>query len=389
MYQILTFDIESNLGEKEIIMDIPKLLNILSLFPKIKCTFNVAAHAINISKKNIQRIVDEGHEVAAHGYKHDMNWNVKPFNEQEKLIIKAKNILESGLETSIVGWATPVGNKHSANVELLKKHGFIYVRDKSYLNYYQFVPLKVSDGFVELVRFGYDESGFMKRNFVCNIYRILNLWRYDKPMVFCNILRYYPDWTSQMIYEYLKNMYLYKKHVECSYLINNLHPARIVDNKELEKAFIDYLEFISKDKDIEILRARDFAKKLIDKEINLSKVHRTSQNNCLINNNLITKNEDLIIVNRNLIELAIIFNSSIKEIKGKTVIEANLPQILILKMLKANITKKYGLIYDWNKEKIKYEIDIKSKKITLDLNIPAFSTSKICIGKIKHEKFKK
>ena len=193
MYQILTFDIESNLGEKEILIDLPEVLNILSSFPKIECTFNVAAHAVNINKKNIQRIIDDGHEVAAHGYKHDLNWNAKPLNEQEKLIIKAKNLLESVLETNVVGWATPIGNEHSANIELLKKHGFLYVRDKSHLNYYRFIPPKVhSDGFVELPRFGYDESGFMKRDFMCNIYRLLNIWRYDKPnRLFCNHLKFY------------------------------------------------------------------------------------------------------------------------------------------------------------------------------------------------------
>jgi peptidoglycan/xylan/chitin deacetylase (PgdA/CDA1 family) len=376
MYLILTFDVESNMGEKEITHDLPRTLDILSAFPKIKCTFNVAAHAINISKKNIREILDNSHEIAAHGYKHDMNWNVKPLDEQEKLIIKAKSLLESELETKIVGWATPRGNEHHANIGLLKKYEFLYVRDKSYLNYYQFIPPKVhSDGFVELPRFGYDECGFMQRNTICSF--LFNFSKIEK-IPFCDIMKLYPDWTSDRIYEYFKNMYHYKKHVERSYLITNLHPARIGENKELEKAFVDFLELISNDKGVEIFRAKDFAKKLINREIDIT-------NSTLMCNavEVSSKNEDLTIIHRGTPDLALIFNSSMYGYTGKVVTNANFLQLLILKLLKTNIIKKYDLIYDWSKKKVKYDLDIKDRRVTLYMELPPYSTSKMGIGKAR------
>jgi len=371
MYLILTFDIESNMGEREITYDLPYVLDILSSFPEIKGTFNVAAYAVNISKNNIQRILDEGHEIAAHGYRHDMNWNVKSLDEQEKLIIKAKNLLESVLETKIVGWATPRGNEHHANVELLKKHGFLYVRDKSYTNYYQFIPPKIHpDGFVELPRFGYDETTFMRRSPICKI--LLNFFQIEK-MPFCDIMKLYPDWTSDLIYEHLKNMYYYKKHIEGSYLITNLHPARIGENKELEKAFVNFLELISNDKGVEILRAKDFAKRLVNREINIT-------NTTLLNNitKAQSKNENLRIIHRNLPELVLIFNSSMHSYSGKIAIDLNLSQLLILKLLK--IIKKYDLICDWNRKKVKYNLDITNRRVVLYLHLPPYSTTRLYIG---------
>lgn len=314
----------------------------------------MAAHAINISKKNIREILDNSHEIAAHGYKHDMSWNVKPLDEQEKIIIKAKNLLESELETKIVGWATPRGNEHHANIELLKKHGFLYVRDKSYINYYQFIPPKVhSDGFVELPRFGYDECGFMQRNTICSF--LLNFSKIEK-IPFCNLLKLHPDWTSDLIYEYLKNMYHYKKHVDRSYLITNLHPARIGENKELEKAFVNFLELISNDKGVEILIAKDFAKKVINKEIDITKKMKTDNNN-----DPISKNEKgyLTIIHRGTPDLALIFNSSIHDYSGKVVTNANFLQLLILKLLKTNIINKYDLIYDGSKKRLNMTLILK------------------------------
>lgn len=376
MYFILTFDVESNMGEKEITHDLPRTLDILSAFPKIKCTFNVAAHAVNISKKNIQEILDKGYEIAAHGYKHDMDWNAKPLDEQEKLILKAKSLLESELETKIVGWATPRGNEHHANIDLLKKHGFLYVRDESYLNYYQFIPPKVhNDGFVELPRFGYDETGFMQRNRICKF--LLSVFKIEKTP-FCDIMKLHPDWTSDMIYEYLKNMYHYKKHIDRSYLITNLHPARIGENKELEKAFVNFLELLSGDKSLISLIAKDFAKKLINREIDIA----NSTLGCNADE-VSSKNKDLTIIHRDIPELALIFNSSMYGYSGKVVTNANFLQLLILKLLKANIITKYDLIYDWSKKKVKYDLDIKDRRVTLYMELPPYSTSKMGIGKAR------
>ena len=48
------------------------VLNLLDLFKKysIKATFFIPGHSIETFPKECRRIVDEGHEVALHGYSH-------------------------------------------------------------------------------------------------------------------------------------------------------------------------------------------------------------------------------------------------------------------------------------------------------------------------------
>jgi len=380
MYLILTFDVESNLGEKEITHHLPRLLDILSAYPQIKCTFNVAAHSVEIDRESVQRVLDEGHEVATHGYRHDMNWNVKTKEEQEGLIVKAKALLEAKLGTEVVGWATPRGNEHHADIKLLKKHDFLYVRDRSYRDYYQFIPPKISDGFVELPRFGCDESCFMKRSFIHTVvYPILGVSQYgDQPGILRKLFgspssHQHCDWNSGQIFQYLRNLLDYKYNIERTYLVTNLHPYWISRNEELERAFIRFLDYVSSHQEINAIRARDFAQGLINGSISLSSQGggRTSSNT----------HQDLVVVDKKLPNLALIFNSYGSGYAGDVTLGLGIFTAFILKIVKH--TGKYNLVCDWNKTSPPYQISLRDRTVKLKLELPPYSTSKFYIGKVK------
>ncbi len=342
MYLILTFDVESCLGEDEITRDLPHTLDILSSYPHIKCTFNVAAHSVEIDRKSVRRILDEGHEVAAHGYRHDMNWDVKGKEEQEELILRAKGLLESELDTKVVGWATPRGNKYSADVELLKKCGFLYVRDRSYRNYYQFIPPQVSDGFVNLPRFGYDETGFI-------------------------------SWNSEQIHRYLENMFNYKRNIERTYLVTNLHPVHIYRNREVQRAFINFLQGVSKCDGVALIRAGDFAEALVNGNIRLN-----AQNTNIPST---SKDESITVVQRKLPDLTLVFNSCHAGYTGSLTLDIGVFKALMLSVLK--YTGRYNLVYDWSKTIPPYQISLRHRTIELELELPPYSTSRFYIGRVK------
>lgn len=373
MYLILTFDVESNLGSKEIFYDLPNTLNILSSFPEIKCTFNVASQALNINKKNIQNILDQGHEIAAHGYRHDMNWADKTLEEQELLIKKAKNQLESELNTEIVGWATPRGNMHSANIDLLRKYGFLYVRDKAYINYFQYIPLRAqNEEILDLPRFGYDESVFMKRNIIQKIY---SLFGHKKPKKFIfDLNKFSLDWDSSMIYSYLENLYNYKKYIENTYLVTNLHPFRIAENKELEHAFVHFLEMVALDKEVTSMTAKDFCRKIKNKEL-VFKYEPHKKYSPLLDKKYLE------IIPRELPNIALIYNKYDSFYEGNVEIVVSYSKLLLLNMLKY-INSNYGLICDWNKKSIDYELDLSNNKIKLSFSLPPYSTTRIYIGRM-------
>jgi len=372
MYLVLTFDVESNLGSKEILYDLPNTLNILSSFPEIKCTFNVASHALNINKKNIQNILDQGHEIAAHGYKHDMNWADKTLEEQELLIKKAKNQLESELNTEIVGWATPRGNMHSANIDLLRKYGFLYVRDKAYINYFQCIPLRYqNEEILNLPRFGYDESVFMKRNIIQKIYSLFE-HKESKKFIF-DLNKFSLDWDSSMIYLYLENLYNYKRYIENSYLVTNLHPFRIAENKELERAFVHFLEKIALDREVTSMTAKDFCREIKNKELVFKDESHKKYSTIL-------DKKYLEIIPRELPNIALVYNKCDSCYEGDVEIGVNYSKYSFLSALKY-INSNYGLICDWSKKSINYELDLLNNKIKLRLSLPPYSTTRIYIGR--------
>lgn len=366
-YLMLTFDVESCLGTDEISRALPYTLEILSHYPRIKVTFNVAAMAVLIDKMPIQSILVAGHEVAAHGYQHDMDWDSKGKEEQEELIVKAKKTLEANLDTEIVGWATPRGGIHSADIGLLKRHGLLYTRDRSYVDYTKFVSPEITDEFADIPRFGYDETVFMRPRLIEMGLKTVMRNRFSQRL---------PDWTGQQIYLYLKNMLNFKMNMEQSYLVTNLHPFHIWNNRELATAFCEFLSYIDNMENISIITMKDFASGLIKEKIILE------DRKYLNNNSGGRKSNDGININPlSIPDIAIVFNSSPQSYSGPLTVTIGSLQALMLFLSKN--TRLFHFTCERYKQAIPFQLH--RRQLTFNDDLPPYSSSLYSIKRTKNK----
>lgn len=141
MKNIFTVDLEEyyscNLGENSVnhndypISTIEKNTNkLLELFDKfdVKATFFVLATIGETHPELIKKIADKGHEIASHGYGHELIYEIGPdafIND----IKKAKEIIEHIIEKPIIGYRAPswsITKKSLWALNILEKNNFKY-----------------------------------------------------------------------------------------------------------------------------------------------------------------------------------------------------------------------------------------------------------------------
>ena len=141
MFNILTFDIEDwyhaklvhrSVSEWQNYKDrvVEPTLKILKLLSRTnnKATFFVLGYVAEMFPELVQKITNEGHEVASHSYGHQLiyNLNEKKFTEDLK---RSKNIIEDILGEQILGYRAPSWsfNESTAWVwNILYENGFRY-----------------------------------------------------------------------------------------------------------------------------------------------------------------------------------------------------------------------------------------------------------------------
>jgi peptidoglycan-N-acetylglucosamine deacetylase len=90
----------------------------------VRATFFVVGQNVERYPDRVRRIVDEGHEVAVHGYTHTPPQRLTPAEEEAELV-KARNLL-SNLGANVRGYRSPSWDVSPATLDLLDKHGFLY-----------------------------------------------------------------------------------------------------------------------------------------------------------------------------------------------------------------------------------------------------------------------
>ena len=85
---------------------IPYLLHLLDEL-KIKATFFISGEVITEYAVLIHDIVDHGHEIASHGFKHDVDYSTMPKKEIMEQISKSKKILEEEVGVTPIGFRAP------------------------------------------------------------------------------------------------------------------------------------------------------------------------------------------------------------------------------------------------------------------------------------------
>ena len=100
----------------------------------VKATFFILGWVAVRNPQLVKMISSLGHEVASHGYAHDLAYSIGD-NDLYEDIRKTKDILESILQKKITGYRAPSFSIDSRLIEFLKQQGFKY--DSSY-NAFQF-----------------------------------------------------------------------------------------------------------------------------------------------------------------------------------------------------------------------------------------------------------
>ena len=141
MKNIFTVELEEyyccNLGENSVnsgdyqISTIEKNTNkLLELFDKynVKATFFVLATIGEAYPELIKKISDKGHEIASHGYGHELIYEIGP-ERFLKDIKKSKKIIEGIIDKPIIGYRAPswsITKESLWALEILEKNNFKY-----------------------------------------------------------------------------------------------------------------------------------------------------------------------------------------------------------------------------------------------------------------------
>ena len=102
---------------------IPRFLEIFDRH-QIPATFFVPGYDAETNPDSVKSIISAGHEVAAHGYKHE-SWDIS-LEEEDTLLRKSHEILTEVVGTAPLGWRSPGGKKSSQTLAVLQELGYIY-----------------------------------------------------------------------------------------------------------------------------------------------------------------------------------------------------------------------------------------------------------------------
>ena len=92
---------------------------------EMPATFFTPAWVVATWPEQCRRIVEQGHEVAHHGYKHEKYWDLS-LDEQRHVIETSQRIFQDVLDTTAVGFRTPSGDWRPETPALLEDMGFRY-----------------------------------------------------------------------------------------------------------------------------------------------------------------------------------------------------------------------------------------------------------------------
>lgn len=92
---------------------------------EVPATFFTPAWVVETWPEQCRRILDQGHEIAHHGYKHEKYWDLSA-HQQRQVIEISQAIFQKTLGTTAVGFRTPSGDWRPETPALLEEMGFLY-----------------------------------------------------------------------------------------------------------------------------------------------------------------------------------------------------------------------------------------------------------------------
>ena len=126
----VTVDVESDWGGRTdsyygIQNSLSFILNTLNEFD-IKATFFISGEVVRSNKDIICEILKSGHEIASHGFKHDIDHSKLSKEELFNQIDGSKKLLEDEIGVQILGFRTPQFRVNESLFDVLADSGFRY-----------------------------------------------------------------------------------------------------------------------------------------------------------------------------------------------------------------------------------------------------------------------
>ncbi len=115
---------------------VPRLLRLFAKY-ELKTSFFIPGHTIETFPREMQMIVDAGHEIGAHGYMHE-NPIAMTKNQEEDVLAKSIELIESMSGKKPRGYVAPWWEMSNETASLLLKYGFSYDHSQMYRDFQPF-----------------------------------------------------------------------------------------------------------------------------------------------------------------------------------------------------------------------------------------------------------
>ncbi len=115
---------------------IPRLLRLFKKYD-MPTSFFIPGHSLETFPKEMQMIVDHGHEVGAHGYMHENPVAMTP-TQEEDVLVKSIELIEKLTGKAPKGYVAPWWEMSNSTAALLQKYGFSYDHSQGYRDFQPF-----------------------------------------------------------------------------------------------------------------------------------------------------------------------------------------------------------------------------------------------------------
>ncbi len=115
---------------------VPRLLRLFRKYD-LQTSFFIPGHSLESFPDQCRQIIDDGHEVGAHGYSHE-NPVAMTAAQEEAVLAKSVEVLERLAGKPPVGYVAPWWEMSNNTAALLKKYGFTYDHSQGYRDFQPF-----------------------------------------------------------------------------------------------------------------------------------------------------------------------------------------------------------------------------------------------------------
>jgi peptidoglycan/xylan/chitin deacetylase (PgdA/CDA1 family) len=115
---------------------VPRLLKLFNKF-NLEASFFIPGHSIETFPKEVQMIIDQEHEIGAHGYLHE-NPIAMTARQEEDVLVKSIELIEKLSGKKPTGYVAPWWEMSKDTATLLLKYGFSYDHSQMYRDFQPF-----------------------------------------------------------------------------------------------------------------------------------------------------------------------------------------------------------------------------------------------------------